>query len=48
MRRTLITRVPGRYAVAYRADAVNQRTTELVQLHYFGLLGRYDIIKFMQ
>jgi hypothetical protein len=47
MRRTLITRIPGRHALAYRADAFDQRTAEIVQLHYFGLLGRYDIIKVM-
>jgi len=47
MRRTFIALVAGRYPIANRADPINQRAAKLVQLHNFGLLGSYDIIKFM-
>ena len=40
-----IARIP---TLAGRADAINQCAAKLFQLHYFGLLPSYGVVKFVQ
>ena len=51
MRRSLVSRIARLAtltALANGPDTINQRTTKLFQLHYFGLLARDYIVEFVQ